>query len=421
MTENNALAKQFASLSLLQFALPNMIMMVFLSLYTIVDGMFISRLVGEVALSATNMFYPATSLQIAIGIMLATGGSAIIALEMGKGNTQKAKEVFTSITVVSLIIGILFTVVCIPNLPAILHLFGTSEIQMADCMTYARILLWFSPMMFLQMLFQVFFITAGKPSLGLGLTVLGGVANMVLDYLFMGPMDLGIAGAAIATGIGYCIPAVSGVLYFLFYRKGTLYFIPFHFERNVLLRTCSNGCSELVSNVSVAVTTFLFNIIFMNFWAETGVAAITILSYFQFVFSAIFMGFALGISPVVSYKYGAGDTAQLKKIFRISLFFIGLCSVSVYVLSRLTIGASLSVFTDADSPVYTLAITGFPIYALQFLCMGFSIFSSALFTALGNGIVSAVISISRTLVFLVGCLLILPAVWGETGDRKSVV
>lgn len=413
--EHNPLAKQFTISTLLRFALPNMIMMVFMSLYTIVDGMFISRFVGEVALSATNMFYPVTSFQIGITIMLGTGASAIIAMKMGKGEIQEAKEDFTCITLVSLVIGILVSALGLIFLTPILNLLGTSAAQMEDCRTYAKILLWFAPMLFLQIHFQVLFVTAGKPNLGLIWTVLGGVANIVLDYLLMGPLDMGVAGAAVATGIGYCLPVVAGLVYFGMIRSGTLCFTKFQFRPKMLLRTCANGSSEMVSNVATAVTTFLFNIIFMKFWAEEGVAAITILSYFQFVFSAIFMGFSMGIAPVVSYKHGAGDERQLKQIFRIGIGFVAVCSVAVYVISRLTIGFSLSIFTDPGSPVYNLAMGGFAIYALQFLVMGISIFSSGLFTAFNNGMVSAIISMSRTFVFLVGSLLILPTVWGEHG------
>lgn len=413
--EHNPLAQKFTPSSILRFALPNMVMMVFMSLYTIVDGMFISRFEGELALSAINMFYPVTCLQYGIGIMLGTGGSAVIALKMGQGRSQEAKEDFTAITAVSLVIGVLSMVFGLLYLPPLLRLLGTSPAQMADCYIYARVLLWFSPMLFLQMLFQILFVTSGKPGLGLRLTVLGGLANIVLDYLLMGPLAIGIAGAAIATGIGYSVTAVAGLVYFGFYQKGTLHFVRFRLCLRTLLRVSANGSSEMVSNVATAVTTFLFNIIFMRYWAENGVAAITILSYFQFVFSAVFLGFSMGIAPIVSYKYGAGDEEQLKRIVRLGLLFVSACSLGVFLLSHLTIRRSLAIFTDAGSPVYTLAMEGFGIYSLQFLFMGISIFSSGLFTAFNNGVVSALISMSRTFLFLVGSLLLLPYFWGEAG------
>lgn len=416
----NRLEQQFTPLSLLTFALPNIIMMIFLSLYTIVDGIFISRYVGTLALSATNMSYPLTYVQLAIAVMLGTGGSAVIARKMGLGKAEEAREDFTYIVATALFLGFLLAFLELFFLQQLLHFLGVSAAQMPECVPYTKILMYFSPMLFLQTVFQVFFVTAGKPHLGLVLTVLGGVANMVLDYLFMGVMHMGVIGAAIATGIGYAIPAVTGLIYFFFFRKGSLYFVKFRPHGTLLLMTCSNGISEFASNLAAAVTNFLFNIIFMKFWAEDGVAAITIILYFQFVFSAGFMGFSLGISPIISYKYGAGDTAQLKKIVRFSLGFLLACSIGIYLLSQITLSTSLGIFTESGGRVYNIAYKGFPVYALSFLLMGISIFASALFTAFSNGIVSAIISLARTFIFLVGCLLILPFIWGKSGIWFSV-
>ena len=263
MTTNTPVATYFTPQVLLRFALPNVVMMIFLSLYTIIDGMFISRLVGALALSATNMFYPVTSVQLGIGIMLGTGGSAIIAQNMGAGRHREAKQVFTFLTAFSAAIGCLLALLCLFFLKPILLFLGTSPLQLPDCYTYAFLMLCFSPLMFLQVLFQSFFVTAGKPQLGLGLTVLGGIANMVLDYLFMGPLQMGVAGAAIATGIGYSVPALVGLVYFSVARRGTLYFVRAPLLGRALLRACANGASEMVSNVAIAVTTFLFNLIFL--------------------------------------------------------------------------------------------------------------------------------------------------------------
>ena len=417
---NNELAKNFSCMDIIRFTLPNMVMLVFMSLYTIVDGMFISRYAGEIALSSTNMYYPVMSLQYGIGIMLGTGGSAIVAIKLGSGRVEEAKENFTLITLTAIIIGALFTVICLPFLEQILNMLGTSATQMPHGMAYASAVLWFSPSMFLQMIFQVFFVTAGKPKLGLMLTVLGGILNVILDYIFMGPLSMGIKGAAIATGIGYSVTAVAGLIYFAVNIKGSLYFVKTGLDKLMLLKTCVNGSSEMISNCAIAVTTFLFNIIFMRFWNEEGVAAITILCYFQYVFSAIYMGFSMGVSPVISYKYGADDKKQLKHIVRFSFVFVTLCSISVYVISLITISPSLAIFTDRSGEIFRIAIEGFPIYALQFIFMGLSIFSSALFTSLGNGLISGIISMSRTLVFLVACMLILPELFGELGVWFSV-
>lgn len=417
---NNALAKRFTPVSILGFAVPNIIMMLFLSLYTIVDGIFISRFVGTLALSAVNMCDPLFSMEFAVAIMLGTGGSAIVALKLGKEAKKEAKEDFTAITFVSAAIGTLFMVVCIPLLDPILKFLGTSAAQMPDCTIYTRVLLWFSPMYFLQVLFQMFFVTAGKPKLGLLFTVLGGILNIVLDYLFMGPLKMGIAGAAVATGIGYCVTAVAGLIYFTVKRKGTLYFSKLKFRKKTLIRTCTNGSSEMIGNLAVAVTTFLFNIIFMKFLGEDGVAAITIVSYFEFVLSAAFSGFSMGIAPVISYKYGAQDSKQLKKIVRFCVLFVAICSVAIYIISRATLPFSLAIFTEKGGTVYDIVLSGFPLYALSFLFMGINIFASSLFTSLNNGLVSGIISLARTFVFIIGSLLILPHLIGKTGVWLAV-
>ena len=417
---NSALAKRFTAASLLRFALPNIIMMIFMSLYTIVDGIFISRLVGTLALSAVNMSFPLTSIELAIGIMLATGGSAIIARKLGEGKAQVARQDFSFLLWISLAIGVLCMVVSLVFLEPLLRLLGTSPAQMPDCIVYTRILMWFSPVLFWQAMFNSFFVAAGKPTLGLLVTVSGGVANMVLDYVFMGPLHMGVAGAALATGIGYLIPAVVGILYFALNRKGSLYLVRCGFYGKMLLQACGNGSSEMVTNVAVAITTYLFNIIFLRHWGEDGVAAITIVLYFQFVFNSAFFGFAMGVAPVISYKYGAQDREQLHSIIRTCIRFLLLCSVSVYTASRLVIAWSLGIFTEPGGSVYNITMEGFPLFALSFLMMGISVFASAMFTAFSNGTVSAIISFARTFVFLVGMLLLLPKALGEPGIWLAV-
>ena len=421
MNESNALARSFTVSSLLRFALPNIIMMVFLSLYTIVDGMFISRFVGTLALSAINMSYPLNCLQMAMGIMLATGGSAIIARQLGEGRAETARENFTAIITVSAAIGAVgFLVLCNLFLTPLLHLLGTSSAQWQDALIYTRIQLLFAPAMFLQTAFQSLFVTAGRPGLGLATTVAGGLSNVVLDWLFMGPLHMGVAGAAIATGIGYLFPAVFGLVYFTVNRSGALYFVPFRLRGRVLLSACANGSSEMVSNIANAVTTFLFNMLFLRYYGEDGVAAITIAMYFQFVFTAVFFGFSIGVAPVISFKYGAEDVPQLQRIFRICLGFILLASVGAYLSSRVLLAPCLALFTPADSAVYAIAAGGFPVYAVSFLLMGVSIFSSALFTAFSDGLSSAIISFARTLVFLAGMLLLLPHLLGADGIWLAV-
>lgn len=420
MEQNNALAREFHTVSLIKFALPNIGMMIFLSLYTIVDGMFISRLVGTTALSAINMSFPLNSLQMAIGIMLGTGGSAIIARRQGEGRADEARQSFTMLVMVAALVGLCFAVLGNIFLDPILRVLGTSELQWADCRIYTRIQLAFAPMLFLQTSFQTLFVTAGKPGLGLLTSVGGGIINMVLDWLFIGPMNMGVAGAAIATCLGYCVPSVIGLVYFFRNRNGSLFFVPFKFDGATLAAACGNGSSEMVSNIANAVTTFMFNMLFMRYRGEDGVAAITIAMYFQFVFTAVYFGFSMGVAPVISYKFGERNIPQLGRIFRICMTFVLACSLGAYLLSWVTLEPALTLFTPRGSGVYEIAMSGFPIYAVSFLLMGTSIFASSLFTALSDGLVSAIISFSRTLVFLAAMLLLLPLILEELGIWLAV-
>lgn len=420
MPEHNALARQFTLPSLMRFALPNIIMMVFLSMYTIVDGMFISRYVGTLALSAVNMTYPLNCLEMALGIMLASGGSAVIARQLGEGAPEKARHNFSFLLIISVAVSLVFLLAGLFALDPIVRALGASEAQFELCCTYARILLLFSPAFFLQTAFQTLFITAGRPGLGLAATVGGGLTNIVLDYVFIARLHWGIAGAAVATGLGYLVPAVAGLIFFSCNRRGTLFFVRPRADWRMLLFACGNGSSEMVTNIANAITTYLFNLIFLHYWGEDGVASITIVLYFQFVFTAVFFGFSMGVAPVFSYKYGAQDSPQLRRLFRYCVGFVLLCSVCCTALSLAVIRPCLTLFTDAGSRVFAITIEGFPLYAASFLFMGVSIFASSLFTAFSDGRVSAIISFARTLVFLVGMLLLLPLLLGETGVWLAV-
>ncbi len=417
---NNSLSKKFNLPSMLAFTLPNVIMMLFLSMYTIVDGMFVSRFVGTTALSSINMVYPAISVEMALAIMISTGGSAIIAIRLGEGRLQTAKENFSFLVLVELLLGILVAVLGILFAEPLLHLLGTTEAQFETGKTYLVILMAFSPFFFLQTAFQTFFVTAGKPVLGLTVTVLAGLTNMVLDYVFIVPLQMGIAGAALATGIGYSIPALTGILYFFLAKKGSLHFTVPKFDGLVLLRSCTNGSSEMVSNLANAVTTFLFNLIFLKYYGEDGVASITIVLYFQFVFSAVYFGYSSGIAPVISFKYGHGEHSQLKTLVKNSLILVSVCSAATFGLSFLVMKAALPFFAGPDSAVYRITMDGFPYYAPGFLFMGISIFASAMFTAFSDGLISAVISFARTFIFLAGCILLLPPLLGKNGLWMAV-
>lgn len=409
------LGKQFTFVSLLKFAIPNVIMMITLSMYMIVDGMFISRFLGTTALSSANMIYPAICVEMAIAIMVATGGSAIIARELGEGKQKDAREHLSFLIVVEILIGLLIAIVGNVWIEEIVALLGASEVQFQDCVEYAQILFTFTPMFFLQTAFQTFLVTAGKPTLGLVVTLLAGVSNILLDYIFMGPFQMGIAGAAFATIIGYCIPAIIGLAYFFMAKDAPLHFIKLKVDWHILLHTCSNGSSEMVTNLANAATTFLFNFMFLRYYGEDGVASITIVLYFQYIFTALYFGYSNGIAPIISYKYGSNDRKQLQDIFKSSMLFLLVSTFIGNGVMHLWKTQAFLIFTTMDSPVYEITNQGFTFYSLAFLVMGFGIFASALFTALSDGKTSAIISISRTFIFILGSIFLLPYIFHEVG------
>lgn len=407
---SNSISKDFKFFSLLKFAFPTMVMMVFMSLYTIVDGVFISRLVGTNALSAANIVYPALSLVIAVGVMLATGGSAVIAKKLGENKKQEARENFTFILLTGLMLGIAFMVLGNVFLDPLIRLLGATDLLMQDCRDYLGVLLYMAPACMLQMLFQSFFVTAGKPHLGLVLTVSGGIANMVLDYIFMGPMNMGIAGAAWATGIGQLIPTVFGLIYFLSVRK-FLYIVKPRLQWKVLAETCLNGSSEMVTNLSTAIVTFLFNIMMLKFLGEPGVAALTIVLYGQFLFNAMYMGFSMGVAPVISFNYGRKNHVLLQRIFKICIGFICVSSVLVTALALTAAPVVVGVFTK-EALTREIALRGFLLFSINYLFAGINIYASSMFTAFSDGKISAAISFVRTFVFIVLNIGLLPYLLG---------
>lgn len=339
--------------------------------------------------------------------MLATGGSAIIAKNMGEQKAQEAKENFSMIVLSGFIFGITFMVLGIIFLKQIILMLGATQALYHYCYSYLLILILSCPLAVFQMLFQTFFVTAGKPHIGLTMTIIGGCANIVLDYVFIVIIQIGITGAALATAIGYSIPGIFGLLYFTFNRKGTLYFTKPVFRKRILLYSCTNGSSEMVNNLAVSVTTFLFNILMLKYAGEAGVAAITIVLYAQFLMTSVFMGFSTGIAPIISYNYGKQNNAQLQNLFKISVHIIVIISALVFIIAEIFSPYIIRVFAAPQSDVFQLAKHGFIIFSISFLFTGINIFSSAMFTAFSDGWVSAIISFLRTFVFLVLCLLLL--------------
>lgn len=416
---SNSIAKDFKFFSLLQFAFPTIIMMIFMSLYTIVDGIFISRLLGTDALSASNIVYPVFSLVIAAGVMLATGGSAIIAKQLGEHQEETARANFSFLIIIGFLIGIGFLVIGNALIEPIVRALGATDALLGDCIGYLSVILYLAPACILQLLFQTFFVAAGKPAIGLCLTIGGGIANMILDYVFMGPMQMGIQGAALATGIGQLIPAVVGIVYFSCVRH-SLYFVKPGVSFSVLKESCLNGSSEMVTNLSTAVVTYLFNIVMMRLLGAPGVAAITIVLYGQFLFNAMYMGFSMGVAPVISYNHGSGNEKQLKKLFKICIRFIMVSSIVITAFALVSSPYIVEIFTPKGTAAYEIARAGFFLFSINYIFAGLNIFASSMFTAFSDGKVSAVISFVRTFVLIVINILLLPYLIGVNGIWLSI-
>ena len=317
----NLFDREITFLSIIKFTIPTVIMMVFFSMYTIIDGVFISRFVGADALSSVNIVYPVISLLTAIAVMFATGGSAIVAKTMGEKRLEEAREKFTLITVCSIFFGIIVAVLCILFIKPIIMFLGSTDNLYNNCYYYLLIMIIFTPFLILKMYFDYFFVTAGKARLGLVTSILGGIINVVLDYVFIVIFKMGVSGAAFATSIGYAIPSIIGIIYFLD-KKNTLYFVKFKFDFNTIKNSCTNGISEMVTQLSSAVTSFVYNIVKINFLGADGVASITIILYVNFLLIAVYLGFTSGIAPWISYNFGSKNAKQLKKIIKYSYIYI---------------------------------------------------------------------------------------------------
>ncbi len=410
----NPLAKEFHALSLIKFAFPSMVMMVFMGFYTIIDTIFVARFVDTNALSSINIVCPVINIIVGLGTMLATGGNAIVAKKMGSGKTKEAQSNFTLIIITGIITGLVITIIGLLFLDEIIWRLGASEILFPYCKDYLTIQFIFVVGNIMQVLYQNLFVTAGKPNLGLILSILAGLANIAFDYIFIVLLHMGVKGAAIGTGIGYMIPTLIGTIFFLTDRS-KLHFCKPKMDIFVLLRSCSNGASEMISQLSTAVTTFLFNATMMNLLGEDGVAAITVIIYSQFLLATLYIGFSMGVAPIVSYNYGSKNVKQLKKIIHICFCFIMAISIFVFLFSFFAGENIAKVFAKNNENVFEITKKGFVIFSFGFLFSGCNIFASALFTALSNGKASATISFLRTFGFILIFLLALPKFLGVTG------
>lgn len=419
--KNIQLSDHFTYHRLLRFTFPSVIMMIFTSIYGVVDGLFVSNYAGKTPFAAVNLIMPFLMIMGTLGFMFGTGGSAIVAQTLGEGKPQKAGEYFSMIVYTVIGCGFILTIIGLLFLRPIAVAIGARGEMLDYCIIYGRIILIALIPFMLQNVFQSFFVTAEKPQLGLAITVCAGCTNMVLDYLFIGVFRWGIAGAATATAISQVVGGVIPLVYFIMPNSSKLHLVKTKINGSILLKTCINGSSELMTNISMSLVNILYNFQLMKYIGEDGIAAYGVIMYVAFIFAAIFIGYSIGSAPVISYHYGAGNHAELKGLFRKSLFLIFMASLLLTITAIVSAGLLAHIFVGYDAELAQITTQGFQLYALSFLIFGFNIFGSAFFTALGNGLISAMISFLRTLLFQIAAVLILPLILGLNGIWLAVV
>ena len=415
------LSEHFTYSKLLRFTFPSIIMMIFTSIYSVIDGLFVSNFAGKTALAAINIIYPFIMAVGALGFMMGTGGSALVGRLLGEGEKEKANKTFSLIVYTTAIAGILLSALAFLLVPTVSRLFGASGQLLDYCILYGRICFLSMPCFMLQNVFQCFFITAEKPRLGLDVILSAGITNMVLDFLFVAVFGLGLKGAAIATVCGEIIGGLVPILYFAGRNHSLLRLGRTSFDAGSILKTCTNGSSELMTELSSSVVTVLYNTQLMRIAGENGVAAYSTIMYVNFIFVAIFLGYSLGSAPIISFHYGAGNHDELKNMRKKSLRLIAVWGIGMTIISHIFALPFARFFVGYDSELLAMTIHGFRIYAFVYLLNGFNIFGSSFFTALNNGMVSATISFLRTLVFEVICILLLPVFFGIDGIWSAVL
>lgn len=409
------LSDHFTYKKLFRFCLSPVIMMVFTSIYGVVDGFFISNYVGKIPFAAINLVYPFIMILGGMGFMIGTGGSALVAITLGEGAAERANRYFTMLVRLTVILGVVLSAVGIVFIRPISFLLGAKESMIEDCVLYGRIVLIFNTAFMLQNVFQTFLTTAEKPKLGLVMTVLAGFTNMTLDALFIAVFRWGVAGAALATGFSQCIGGLLPLVYFIRPNKSLLRLTRTKPEGRILLKACVNGSSELMSNISMSLVSMLYNYQLLRFAGENGVAAYGTLMYIQFIFIAIFIGYTIGTAPVISYHYGAQNHGELKSLLCKSLILMTAGGILMKFLAQALAGPLSGIFVGYDMELFEMTKHAFKLFSFSFILAGINIFASSFFTALGNGGISAAISFLRTLVFQMLSVLILPILFELDG------
>ena len=415
---NIQLSEHFTYRKLLRFTFPSIVMMVFSSIYGVVDGVFVSNFVGAEAFAAVNLIMPFLMILGAVGFMLGTGGSALVSFTLGAGDERRANEIFSLLIYILMTVGAVFTIGGILLMEPVARFLGADEQMLPTCVTYGRIVLAALIPFMLQNTFQSFLVTAERPHFGLYITIAAGVSNMALDALFIAVFRWGVAGAALATGISQFIGGVIPLVYFALPNQSKLRLCRTKFDLRTLVKACTNGSSEFMSNISMSIVNMLYNWQLMRLMGANGVAVFGVIMYVNFIFVSIFLGYSIGSAPIVSYHYGAGNQKELQGLLRKSICLTAIISVMLTAAALLLARPLSMIFMSYDAALLETTVRAFSIYALSFLIVGFNIYASAFFTALNDGLISALISFARSLVFQVTAVLVLPlfletdGVWG---------
>lgn len=415
MATNISISDHFTTRRLLRYALPTIVMMIATSIYSVVDGVFVSNFVGKTPFAAINLIYPAFMIIGAIGFMMGAGGSALVAKIIGEGDHPKANRTFSLVAYTTLSLGIIFSILCLIFLEPIAIWFGAEGEILGDCLRYGKLLLIGMPFFLLQGMFQPFMVAAERPSLGLKVSLAAGFTNILLDYLFIVVFDWGLEGAALATSSSQIVAGVVPLVYFLRPNGSLLHLGKTRWDGKALLKTCTNGSSEMVSNISASVVVVLYNAQLLKHIGEDGVTAYGVIGYVLFIFIAVFLGYSTGCAPIVSYNYGAKRHDELRGVVRRSIRIIVFLSVGLTILAELLSAPLARLFVGYDAGLFELTCRALRIYSLSFLLCGLNIYASSLFTALNNGLISAIISFARTIIFECGAVIVIPLLMGIDG------
>ncbi len=418
---NIQISEHFNDRKLIQFTLPTITMMIVTSVYGVVDGIFVSNCVGSDAFAAVNLILPAVMMLGAIGFMIGTGGSALVSMTLGEGRKKKANEYFSMLIAFVILAGIILTVVGLVTLRRVALLLGADGEILEECVLYGKVLLVALVPFMLQNCFQSFLVVAERPKLGLKISVAAGVTNMLLDFLFVYLFRWGVFGAAAATGLSQAVGGVIPLCYFLRPNNSTLQLVRFRFAWSPIAKSCMNGSSEMLTNLSMSLVNMLYNLQLMKFAGADGVAAYGIIMYVSFIFIGTYLGYSIGVAPIVGYHYGAGNQSELKSLLKRSVKLIGIAAFVLTSISELFAKELAGIFVSYDSGLMEMTTRAIRLFSISYLISGFNIFGSAFFTALNNGLVSALISFMRTLLFQIIMIITLPAIWGLDGIWLAIV